>query len=59
MSFESKQTGLFKDKKDNKKVRKSTDIIPDVAKHYYLTNNRVIQSSHYLSLIRSLIHSLI
>ena len=29
MLFESKRTGLFKDKKDNKKVRKSTDIIPD------------------------------
>ena len=30
MSFKSKRTGLFKDKKDNKKVWKSTDIIPDV-----------------------------
>ena len=31
MSFESKWTGLFKDKKDKKKARKSTDMIPDVA----------------------------
>ena len=31
MSFKSKQTGLFKDKKDNKKVQKSTDIISDTA----------------------------
>ena len=31
MSSESKRTGLFKDKKDQKKVRKSTDMIPDAA----------------------------
>ena len=30
MSFKSKWTGLFKDKKDNKKARKSTDIISNV-----------------------------
>ena len=30
MSFESKWTGLFKGKKDDKKAQKSTDIIPDV-----------------------------
>ena len=36
MSFKSKRTGLFKDKKDNKKAQKSTDIIPDVIEYTFI-----------------------